>query len=202
MASILDFLNTETGKEFIQKSSREIDETPEKVESALGMALPMMLGGLKKNTQSQQGEAELAKELDKDKHDGSLLDNLKGINPTDLLGEGSGILGHIFGGNQSRIEDAVSSATGIETSKISKLLKMAAPVVLGILGKQKRKDNTGKRGIKDLVGSVLGTNSSHDQSLLESFLDTDNDNNIAKDMAGKLFGNKEKSKGLGDFFKG
>ncbi len=202
MASILDFLNTETGKDFIQKSSKEINESPERVESALGMALPMMMGGLKKNTRSPQGEEKLARELEKDKHDGSMLDNLKGMNPADLLGEGSGILGHIFGGKQSKIEEAVSSATGIETAKISKLLKMAAPLVLGILGKQKRKDNTGQSGIKDLVGSVLGTNSSHDQSLLESFLDTDADDPITKDMAGKLFGGKGKSKGLGSFFKG
>ena len=50
MASILDFLDTEKGKQFIQKSSDQVNESPEKVKSVLGMALPMIMGALKKNT--------------------------------------------------------------------------------------------------------------------------------------------------------
>ena len=202
MASILDFLDTEKGKEFVQKSSQEVNESPEKVKSALGMALPMLLGAIKKNSNDPAGAEKLNKELEKEKHDGSVLSNLGGGAISGLLGEGSGILDHVLGGSQSKVANAVSSAIGMDASKVAKLLKMAAPVIMGILGKQKRKDDVGKGGIKDLVGSVLGSNSSHDQSLLETFLDSDKDGSVADDVAGKLFGGKGKSKGLGDFFKG
>ena len=202
MASILDFLDSETGKQFVQKSSKEINENPDKVKSALGMALPMMLGAMKKNSRSENGAENLNKALENDKHDGSILDRLKEANLNGLLGEGSGILGHIFGGKEQQIEEAVSSSSGIDTSKIAKLLKMAAPVVMGILGNQKRKDKVGTGGISDLLGSVLGSGSSHDQSLLETLMDADGEGNVAKDIAGKLLGGKEKSKGVGGFFKG
>ncbi|GAB2769594.1 DUF937 domain-containing protein [Salinimicrobium soli] len=202
MASILDFLDTTKGKEFIQKSSDEVNESPDKVKSALGMALPMLMGAIKKNTNDAEGAEKLNKELEKDKHNGSVLDNLGGSAISGLLGEGSGILEHILGGSQSKVANAVGSAIGMDPSKVAKLLKMAAPVVMGILGKQKRKDNVGKGGIQDLVGSALGSNSSHDQSLLETFLDSDKDGSIADDVAGKIFGGKDKSKGLGGFFKG
>ena len=149
MASILDFLNSDTGKKFIQRSSKEIDENPEKVGSALGIALQMMLGALKNNTASSKGAENLNRALENNKHSGSLLDSLSSVNLSDLIGEGSGILRHIFGEKQQKIEEAVSSTTRIDSSKVSQLLKMAAPVLLGILGNQKRKDNVGTDGLRD-----------------------------------------------------
>ncbi|WP_029036134.1 DUF937 domain-containing protein [Salinimicrobium xinjiangense] len=203
MASILDFLDTEKGKEFIQSSSKEVNESPEKVKSALGMALPMIIGAMKKNTDSPEGARQLNSELDKEKHDGSVLDKISMGSLSGLMGEGSGILSHVLGGSQSKIASAVGSAIGMDASKVEKLLQMAAPVVMGILGQQKRKDNVqSEGGISDLVGSVLGSNSSHDQSMLETFMDSDKGGKIAGDVAGKIFGGKGKSKGLGDFFKG
>ncbi|MCC8358623.1 DUF937 domain-containing protein [Salinimicrobium sediminilitoris] len=203
MASILDFLDTEKGKEFVQKSSEEVNESPDKVKSALGMALPMIMGAIKKNVDSPEGAEDLNRELKKEKHDGSVLDKLGVGGLSGLMGEGSGILSHVLGGSQSKIASAVGSAIGMDASKVSKLLQMAAPVIMGILGKQKRKDNIDSGGgISDLVGSVLGTNSSHDQSMLETFMNSDKGGKIADDIAGKIFGNKDKSKGLGSFFKG
>lgn len=202
MASILDFLDTDTGKHFVQRSSKEVNESPDKVKSVLGMALPMLMGAIKKNTTSPEGAEKLNSELEREKHNGSILDSLKSGDLSGMLSEGSGILGHIFGGKQDKIVDAVSAATKMDSSKVEKLIKMAAPVIMGILGKQKRKDNVGKSGISTLVGSVMGSNSSHDQSLLETFMDADDDNNIAGKLTGKLFGGKTGSKGLGGFFKG
>src|SRR5690606_1862237 len=138
----------------------------------------------------------------KEKHDGSVLGQLSG-GLSGLLGEGSGILGHIFGGSQSKVETAVASATGMDASKVSKLLQMAAPVIMGILGQQKRKDHVeSSGGISDLIGSVLGSNSSHDQSMLETFMKSDKGGNIAGSVANKILGDKGKSKDPGDFFKG
>lgn len=203
MASILDFLDTKKGEEFIKSSSKEVNESPEKVKSALGMALPMIMGALKKNTDSPEGAQKLKSELEKEKHDGSVLDKIGVGGLSNLMGEGSGILGHVLGSSQSKIASAVGSAIGMDAAKVEKLLKMAAPVIMGILGKQKRKDNIQSGGgISDLVGSVLGSNSSHDQSMLETFMDSDKGGKIADDVAGKIFGDKGKSKGLGDFFKG
>ncbi|SDL14807.1 protein of unknown function [Salinimicrobium catena] len=202
MASILDFLDTDTGKQFVQRSSKEVDESPDKVRSVLGMALPMLMGAIKKNTTSSEGAEKLNSELDKEKHNGSILDSLKNGDLSGMLSEGSGIIGHNFGGKQDKIVDVVSSATQMDSSKVTKIIKMAAPVIMGILGKQKRKDDVGKGGLSSLVGSVMGTNSSHDQSLLETFMDADDDSNIAGQLTGKLFGGKSDSKGLGGFFKG
>lgn len=202
MASILDFLNSDAGKQFVQRSSDQVNESPEKVKSALGMALPMMLGALKNNAESPEGAQNLDTALNNQKHDGSILEKVTSGDLGGFISEGSDILGHIFGNKQGQIEQAVGATTGMDASKVSQLLKMAAPVVMGILGSQKRKDQVGTGGISELIGSVLGSNSAHDQSLLETFLNTDGDSNVIKDVTGKLFGGKDSSKGLGSFFKG
>lgn len=201
MASILDFLGSDTGKQFIEKSSNEVNESPEKVKSALGMALPMMLGALKSKAGSPDGAENIDKALQDDKHNGSVLDKISSGDLSGLLSEGPGILGHIFGGKQGQIEQAVGATTGMDSSKVSKLLQMAAPVVMGILGSQKRKDHVNSGGLQGLIGSVMGTTSSHDQSLLETFMNADGEG-VVNDVVGKLFGGKDKSKGLGSFFKG
>lgn len=202
MASILDFLDTDTGKQFIHRSSKEVDESPNKVKSVLAMALPMLMGAIKKNSSSAEGSEKLETELNKEKHNGSILDSVKGGDLSGLISEGSGIVGHVLGGKQAKVAEAVSSASGMDSVKVAKLIKLAAPVIMGILGKQKRMDNVGKGGISELVGSVMGSNSSHDQSLLETFLDADDDSSIAGDITGKLLGGKGRSKGLRGFFKG
>lgn len=206
MASILDFLNTEKGQNFVEKAGNHLGESPEKVKTALTSALPMMLGAMKKNTSTSEGAANLNKALEDDKHDGSILEKISGSlggnDLNSLLGEGSGILGHLFGGSDAEIEKAVSTSSGMEPSKISQLLKMVAPVLMGILGNQKRKDNVGQGNITNLLSSVMGANGDHDQSFLESILDKTGNKGVIKDVAGKIMGGKDKSKGLGDFFKG
>ena len=200
MASILDFLDTEKGQDFVGKASAQLGERPEKIKTALATGLPMILGGMSKNAKSPEGAAQLNNALEDQKHDGSILNNLGGSSDLgNLINEGSGILKHVFGGRQQNVEQAVGATSGMDASKISQLLKMAAPVIMGLLGSQKRKDGVSQGGIGDLLGSVLGSNSSHDQSMLESFLDNDKDGNIANDM-GKIFKNKGGLKGLGDLF--
>lgn len=197
MASILDFLDTDKGNTFVEKASNQLGESPDKVKTALATGLPMILGAMKKNSTTEEGAAGLNRALEDQKHDGSILDSLtQGGDLGSLLGEGSGILSHVLGGNQGKVEQAVGATSGMSASKISQLLKMAAPVIMGLLGNQKRKDGVGQGGLGDLLGSVLGSNSDHDQSMLESFLDKDGDGNIANDIGGML----KKKGGLGGLF--
>ena len=80
---------------------------------------------------------------------------------------------------------------------------MAAPVLLSILGSQKRKDNVNETNLSDLIGSVLGNNSSHNSSFLETILDRDKDGNIIDDISGMILGvnknDRQKGSILGGF---
>lgn len=190
MASILDLLNTQTGEQLINKASAKTSADKDKVSSVLGMALPLILGAMKKNTKEPQGAENLNKALQSDKHDGELLNNLDNKDAEELSGEGNKILNHVLGSKQGGIIKTIATALNLDESSVGKILQMAAPVVMGLLGKQKRKDNVGTSGLSNLLSSVMGSNASHDQSLIESMLDANGDGNVIDDVGGMLMGEK------------
>ena len=59
MASILDLLKTNTGQQLIEGASQETGISKEKAGSVLSMALPAILGSLKNNAKSEEGEKKI-----------------------------------------------------------------------------------------------------------------------------------------------
>ncbi|PTX43226.1 uncharacterized protein DUF937 [Christiangramia gaetbulicola] len=202
MASILDILNTPAGEALINGASKKTSEEKEKVTSALGMALPLLLGAMKNNARSKEGAANLNAALNSDKHDGSLLEQLQELDPDYLHTEGDKIVNHILGEKQDNISSNLGSALNMDKDKLSAIIKMAAPLILSILGSQKRKDSVSEDGLTDLLGSVLGSNSKHDTSFLETILDRDGDGSIIDDIGGMILGGGKPDKSDGSILGG
>lgn len=195
MASILDLLNTNTGESLIKKASEQTSENQETVNTVLGLALPLLLSAMKSNLNSDEGAESLYKALNSDKHDGSLIENSNSMDPEYLQNEGDRIVNHILGSEKKeQISSSLSSALNINKDSLSTILKMTAPVLLSILGSQKRKDNIPKEGLEGLLGTVLGSNSRHDNSFLETLLDNDGDGRIIDDISGMILGGNNSGK--------
>jgi hypothetical protein len=206
MASILDLLNTDIGKQLISGASEKTNTSPDRTASVLSAAMPLILGAMKRNAATPDGAASLNSALENNKHDGSLLDNLGGLlsggGLDDLMSDGGGILGHVLGGKQERVEQTISKTSGVDAGSVAQIIKMAAPIIMGVLGSQKRKDNVSQNGLGDLLGSVLGSQSTNDQSLIETLLDADGDGSVIDDVAGMVLGGNKKKGGLGGMLGG
>ena len=202
MASILDVLNTEIGEQLLGKASNETSEKKESIAAALSTAMPLILSAMKRNAQKDDGAASLDRALNSDKHNGDLLQNLSDVDSSSLQNEGSKILDHIFGGKQSGINSTLSKTLNMDENSIASILKMAAPIILSILGSQKRKDNVSQGGLTDLIGSVLGNSASNDQSFLETILDRDGDGSVIDDIGGMILGGGNKKKDGGSILGG
>lgn len=202
MASILDLLKTEIGEKVIAKASEKTNESKDKVSSVLGMAMPLLLGALKNNSKDEEGAKKIAGALDSEKHNGELLKNIDQADPEEMTSEGNKILDHILGGKQSGIIKTISSTLNVSESSVNSILKMAAPVIMSLLGSQKRKDKVGASGITGLISSVLGSSSSHDSSLIDSLLEHGGDGKIIGDIAGKFLGGGKKGKEGGSILGG
>lgn len=202
MASILDLLNTEIGEQLLGKASNETSEKKESIAAALSTAMPLILSAMKRNAQKDDGAASLDRALNSDKHNGTLLQNLSDVDSSSLQNEGSKILDHIFGGKQSGINSTLSKTLNMDENSIASILKMAAPIILSILGSQKRKDNVSQGGLTDLIGSVLGNSASNDQSFLETILDRDGDGSVIDDIGGMILGGGNKKKDGGSILGG
>ena len=120
-----------------------------------------------------------------------------------MLDDGSKILGHVLGGKQQNVEKAIGVQTGMDSGAVANILKMAAPLLMGMIAKQtKEKKVNSPSGIEDLLGSLLGGSSSKkEQSFLESILDANGDGSIMDDVAGMILGGKKKG-GLGGLLGG
>ena len=207
MSSILDLLNSDVGKQIIGGASAQSGQSADKTASVLNMALPFLLGAMKKNSASPEGAAGLLGALT-NKHDGSILDNLGGLfegGVDDAVQQdGAGILGHILGGSQPKIENVLSQKSGMDAGAVGQILKVAAPILMGILGKETRQNNVSdSNGLGNLLGGLMGSGQQkEEQSFIESLLDADGDGSIIDDVAGMVLSGNKKKGGLGGLLGG
>jgi len=158
--------------------------------------MEVLLGGVARNAASPEGAKSLNNALEKD-HDGGILDNLQEI----LAGQqqpqnsraidGAGILKHILGNKQSGVVDAISQDTGLNSLQIGSLMMKLAPVLLGVLGKQKKQQGLDASAISDLLRGERQQQQQRQASspiggLLKNFIDQDGDGNIMDDLGGML----------------
>ena len=165
------------------------------VKNGVMAALPAMLAALGKNAGTEKGAEELNNALEK-KHDGSILDNLSGYLSNPDLKDGAGILNHLFGNQTSNVANAVSQSSGLDINGSMKMLQMLAPILMGILGQQKKQNNLDAKGLGNLT-SMLASNfgseagASGIMEAVTNFLDANKDGNVMDDimgMVGKFFG--------------
>jgi len=201
MASILDLLNSDMGKTLIEGTSKQLGQDKNKTSTALSAALPLILGAMKNNAKTPEGASGLLNALGNEKHSGSILDNLGSILgggsiDDNVLKDGAGILGHVFGGREQNVAHAVSKSSGLDAGSAMNILKVAAPFIMGYLGKEKRQKNvSNESGIGDLLGGLLGNESQQQQSMVERLLDADGDGSIIDDVAGMILGSGSQKKG-------
>ena len=206
MSGLLDLLNSPMGKQLISGVAGQTGQPENKTADVLSMAMPLLLGAMKKNVSSPQGAEGLMSALSS-KHDGSILDNLGGLFgggvDDSVMNDGAGILGHVFGNKQPQVENALSQKSGLDAGSIANILKIAAPIVMGFLGRQKAQSNVSDaNGMNSLLGSMLGGQPQQNQSLITTLLDADGDGSILDDVAGMVMGGGKKKSGLGGLLGG
>ncbi|WP_026755918.1 DUF937 domain-containing protein [Sediminibacter sp. Hel_I_10] len=208
MSGILDLLNGETGKAIISGVSNQTNQPEDKTQSVLTMALPVLMTAMKRNAATPEGAQGLMSALNSNKHDGGILNNLSGLFgggvDANVLNDGSKILGHVLGGKQSTVEQTLSAKSGMDLGSVSQILKVAAPILMGMLAKQTKEKNVDSAGgLEGMLGSLLGGNSAkQEQSFLEAILDADNDGSVIDDVAGMVLGGNKNKGGLGGMLGG
>ena len=169
----------------------------QQTESAVGAAVPMLLGMLGNNANQGGGADALFSALMRDHAPAQA----QGFGGGDLLGSvlgsvlgggqgqsaGSAILGHIFGGQQQQAESSLGQASGLGGGNAGQLLAILAPIVMSFLANKVQGNGLDAGGL----GQVLQQEQAQTQqqgglggSLLTSMLDQDGDGQLG---AGDLF---------------
>lgn len=195
--SLLDQLTSSLGPNALQQISQKLGTDSGATNSAISAALPVLLGALASNASTASGANALNSALDQ--HDGSALNDVSGALNQGHGGIGDRILAHVLGNRQPAVATGIGSATGLDASKVTSLLAMLAPVVMGALGRAKNTNGLDAGGLASMLGQErehINANASGNTgglSGLMGMLDQNHDGSVADDvmgMAGKLFGKR------------
>ena len=172
----------------IESIANQLGVAPAQAQTAVQQALPMLVGGLARNSASAEGSQALLGALQKDHAGvdlGGLLGSVFGGGASSgggMAAAGTAILGHIFGGSQQRAAEGLGQSTGLGGEGAARLMAMLAPIVMGMLGNVTRQQGMDANAL----GGVLGQESQRMQqsgigALLGSVLDRDGDGKVGLD---------------------
>ena len=191
----MDFTNLiqgAMGQQIVGSAAKQLGINESQAQTAVAAAVPFLLSALNKNAQGGGAEG-ISNALNQ--HDGSILDNLSGF-----LGQGGnqqdglGILGHVLGNKQQNVESAISQQSGLNTTQVTQILALVAPIVMGYLGKQKQSAGLDSNGIAGLLGGLVGGSTTQTNQSgvnlggFEKLLDQDGDGQLGIGDAMSLLG--------------
>ncbi|MBC6989290.1 OmpA family protein [Hymenobacter sp. BT491] len=174
-SNLLDLVQNYFSGDTVRQTSTALGESESSIGTALRSVVPLVLGGLFARSQ-QPGGAEDLFGLARQAHSSGILGNLSGLlgglgNTTattattsaadgGLLNRGTELLRSVLGSSYTPAVEGVSQQAGVRTSTVSSLLSMAAPVVLGLLGRHAAENNLDASGLGSYLtsqrGSIMG----------------------------------------------
>ena len=181
----------------LQQVSQQLGISDTQASGAISAALPVLMGALGNNASQPQGAQALL---------GALQNNHSGLDLGGVLGsvlggggasggaasDGAGILGHIFGGSQQKVETGLAQATQLDSGRTSQLLQILAPFVMAFLAQRLG----GGQADAGSLSQALGQEKQQVQQqgglaggLLGSLLDQDGDGQLGVGDLLKLGGN-------------
>lgn len=149
----MDLLKDQVAGTLAKQASGFLGESESGVSKALGGLLPAIMGGAVEKVQEPsgaQGILDMIGGLDLGK-----MSDIAGIfgggasSVNGLLNSGGGIVKALLGDKVGGIVDFITNMAGLKSSSTSSLLKMAAPFVMGLIGKQIKGKGIG--ALKDLL---------------------------------------------------
>lgn len=176
----------------LQSVARDLGVSEDQAAAGAQALLPAILGGMKKQAQSQPAGLEGLGGLLGQLGGGGLLDQVLSPQPTDPR-QGNEVLGQIFGSKDvSRtVAENAASQSGLDSGLLRKMLPLLAMLVTGFMAKQaggaggQASEGGGLGGLGGLIGGLGGMFGGG------AMLDMNGDGNALDDilrMAGKANG--------------
>ena len=138
--NILELVKDQISGQLASQASSFLGETENGVSMALGGIMPALLGGTISKVSTDTGAQGLMDMLGK--LDMGTFGNIDGIfgdgagSVNGLMTTGGSIVESLLGGKSGTIVDFIANMAGLKSSSSSSLLKMAAPLLMSIIGKQ------------------------------------------------------------------
>lgn len=152
--NVLQLVKEQLSSAAITQISEFLDEDPRDVTSGLSAGLPIILAGFMQKASTTEGAGYLLNLLKSDTRSeeftGNIVASLKGGQGAGLISAGNAVLSSLFGNKLNVLTELVGNISGLKASA-SSLLNLAAPLLMGILSKKIKTENTGVAGLAALL---------------------------------------------------
>lgn len=120
--------------------SNLLGENKTATSSGLNAILPTLLGSVIQKGSTSEGAGNLLNLIKTGGHDGSVLNNIGsllggGEKTSNFLNSGSGLLNTLLGDKLGGVASIIGGLSGLKSGSTSSLLQLAAPLVMGLVGK-------------------------------------------------------------------
>lgn len=147
-------MNTMLSGDSIESISRLAGVSEEETKRVLGSALPQLLSGAQGQAEDEQTAEGFAKALSD--HAQADTSDVRGfLTGVDQI-DGGKILAHLLGINQGSITESAAASSGLKPAQVVKILSIAAPLLMSLLGQQAQQDNNNAAGVGSLMSALLG----------------------------------------------
>jgi outer membrane protein OmpA-like peptidoglycan-associated protein len=157
MESVMDMAQGFLGGDMLSRVSSWLHESPAGTKAAMQDALPVSVLGLANQAQSEEGSRALLGRFQRGDYPHLEADELgravSDPETTDRLVQSNrGFTEGMFGGKLGPIVDGMAQHAGVSKAAISKVLALATPVVLGMIGKRAVSENLDAPGLRNYLG--------------------------------------------------
>ncbi len=182
---LLDTLLSGENEQLINQLAQNVGLDSADLQNVIGKVAPALSQGVKQNMSSGNGLGDLLNMMNSGGAQ-SYLEHPEKLADPEAVEEGNAVLGQVLGSKEvsRNVASQAAEATGVDSDVIKKLLPMLATTVMGVLGNKTQGLQGGD------LGAMLNGGGGSPMDLISSFLDADNDGEVADDlmdMAKKLF---------------
>jgi OmpA-OmpF porin, OOP family len=154
--NLIDAAKQIFSSDLVSKASSYLGESEGGISKAISGIIPSLLGGIADKASSSEGASHVASLAQEADHSGLLsqASAFAGSDDGGLLSKGAGMLSGLLGDNKtSMLGGLLSQFAGVKSSSITSLLGMAAPALLGLIGKHASGNNLDAGGISSFLSS-------------------------------------------------
>lgn len=165
MDILQEILKQVSTKDTLSSLGESLDATPSQIKQATQAIVPALLNSMSENTKTEKGLESLFGALTDHQNDN--VSDISGFLGGLDMGDASKMVGHILGDKSSSVQKKVAKDTGMSSKDIGSLITMLAPLLMGLLGNQKKNQSGfdvgtlvgmlgGSGDITSLLGGLLG----------------------------------------------
>ena len=159
-ANLIDMFQNTVGELLAKQSASILGESAESTSSALKAIVPSLLGAIIQKASSDKGVENLMNYMSENNIDGSILSNVTGmlgggIETEKLMYSGAGMLRFLVDDKLSPVVDSIAGGSGLKTSSATSLLKLSAPLLMGIIGRHVKEKGLDQQGLKSTLSSQI-----------------------------------------------